>query len=133
MMPEAMRLYRENIALKAQLDALSVHLSRLEKPAVRVPIQTRAAQVFAYFSREGTSRSSDTFCRLRCGQSDVGQRAFAFVVAVAHYHRERFHQGLGGQLIERQAFATNGKRACGKVGCRSRLGGMLNYYHRETA
>ena len=48
MMPEAMRLYRENIALKAQLDALSVHLSRLESPAVRVPIRTRAVQVFAY-------------------------------------------------------------------------------------
>jgi hypothetical protein len=49
MMPEAMRLYRENIALKAQLDALGDHLSRLEKPVVPVPIQTRAAQVFAYF------------------------------------------------------------------------------------
>jgi hypothetical protein len=45
MMPEAMRLYRENIALKAQLDALSDHLSRSESPAVRVPIRTRAAQV----------------------------------------------------------------------------------------
>jgi hypothetical protein len=53
MMPEAMRLYRENIALKAQLDAFSVHLSRLESPAVRVPIRTRAAQVFAYCLTRG--------------------------------------------------------------------------------
>ena len=49
---------------------------------------------------------------------------------VAHYHRERFHQGLGGQLIENSA-DENG--TSGKVVCRSRLGGMLNFYHREAA
>ena len=53
MMPEAMRLYRENIALKAQLDALGGHLLRLEKPAAPLPIQTQAAQVFAYFLTRG--------------------------------------------------------------------------------
>ena len=53
MMPEAMRLYRENIALKAQLDALGVHLSRLGKPAAPMPIRTRAAQVFAYHLTQG--------------------------------------------------------------------------------
>jgi hypothetical protein len=56
MMPEALRLYRENIALKAQLDALSVHLSRLEKPLAPVPIQRRAAQGFAYFLTRGAER-----------------------------------------------------------------------------
>jgi hypothetical protein len=53
MMPEAMRLYRENIALKAQLDALLGHFSRLEKRAAPVPIRTRAAQVFAYYLTRG--------------------------------------------------------------------------------
>ncbi|HEX7507273.1 MAG TPA: hypothetical protein VF550_10915, partial [Polyangia bacterium] len=53
MMPEAMRLYRENIALKAELDALGARLSRLEKPAARIPIRTRAAQVFAYHLTRG--------------------------------------------------------------------------------
>jgi hypothetical protein len=52
---------------------------------------------------------------------------------MAHYHRERFHQGLDGQLIEVKAGATSTKRAHDKVVCRSRLGGMLNYYHREAA
>ena len=45
---------------------------------------------------------------------------------------ERFHQGIGGQLI-RNVGPTNDSRADGKVACRSRLGGMLNYYYREAA
>ena len=64
-----------------------------------------------------------------------GERHLRYVIKefMAHYHRERFHQGLGGQLIERQAIATNGTGACDKVARRSRLGGILNYYHREAA
>jgi transposase len=50
--PEAMRLYRENIALKAQLDALEAELKLRTKPAP-VPMATRAAQVFAYFLTRG--------------------------------------------------------------------------------
>jgi hypothetical protein len=52
---------------------------------------------------------------------------------LAHYHRERFHQGLGGQLIENQADSMNEKEARGKVVRRSRLGGTLNFYYREAA
>lgn len=51
-MPEAARLYRENIALKAQLDALEAELARAPEPAP-VPIATRAAQVFAYLLTRG--------------------------------------------------------------------------------
>jgi transposase InsO family protein len=49
---------------------------------------------------------------------------------VAHYHLERNHQGLKNRLIvplQKQA-ATSGA-----VRRRSRLGGMLNYYHRQAA
>ena len=49
---------------------------------------------------------------------------------MAHYHRERFHQGLDGQLVQKPADET---RPNGKVVCRSRLGGMLNFYLREAA
>jgi transposase InsO family protein len=49
---------------------------------------------------------------------------------MAHYHWERFHQGLGGQLIAKQATST---APSGALGCRSRLGGMLSYYYREAA
>ncbi len=48
----------------------------------------------------------------------------------AHYHGERHHQGLGGELIVADADA--GQRE-GRVVCRERLGGLLRFYHREAA
>jgi hypothetical protein len=51
---------------------------------------------------------------------------------VEHYMTERFHQGIGGQLI-RNAGPTNDNGSDGKVACRSRPGGLLNYYHGEAA
>ena len=49
---------------------------------------------------------------------------------VDHYHRERNHQGLGNRLIlpAHEPVNTNGS-----VRNRSRLGGLLNYYHRQAA
>ncbi|MGO9665413.1 MAG: hypothetical protein ACLP66_19105, partial [Polyangia bacterium] len=52
---------------------------------------------------------------------------------VEHYLAERFHQGIGGQLIRNQPVSANDNGATGKVACRSRLGGLLNYYHRVAA
>jgi putative transposase len=51
----------------------------------------------------------------------------------AHYLMERFHQGLGGQLIVAKATSENDNSSTGAIRCRSRLGGLLNYYHREAA
>ena len=64
-----------------------------------------------------------------------GERHLRHVITefMAHYHRERFHQGLGGQLIEVNAGATNAKGTHGKFVCRSRLGGILNFYQQEAA
>jgi len=45
---------------------------------------------------------------------------------VAHYHRERNHQGLGNDLIAPGPRALAGRH----VRCRERLGGLLCYYHR---
>jgi hypothetical protein len=61
-----------------------------------------------------------------------GERRLRYVIKefVAHYHRERFHQGLDGQLVQKP---VNVGRTSGKVVCRSWLGGMLNFYHREAA
>jgi putative transposase len=58
-MPEAMRLYRENIALKAQLDALRLclRLQDKKKGKKRVPLGVRAAQVFAWL----LTRRNDVF------------------------------------------------------------------------
>jgi len=64
-----------------------------------------------------------------------GERHLRYVVKefMAHYHAERFHQGLGGQLIQRPADPVNQNRSRGEVACRSRLAGMLNFYVREAA
>jgi hypothetical protein len=48
--------------------------------------------------------------------------------------RSMLSQGLGGQLIEeKEAGSSRDNGARGKVVRRSRLGGMLNYYHRDAA
>ena len=47
---------------------------------------------------------------------------------VAHYHRERNHQGLGNEFITPAAAGAGGTQ----VRCRDRLGGLLRYYHRAA-
>lgn len=49
---------------------------------------------------------------------------------LAHYHRERNHQGLDNRLIES---APGVCRTEGEVTCHERLGGMLRYYDRRAA
>src|SRR4051794_10705194 len=48
---------------------------------------------------------------------------------VAHYLRERHHQGLGNRLVIPEIGEMGSK---GAIRCRERLGGMLNYYHRAA-
>ena len=45
---------------------------------------------------------------------------------LAHYHAERAHQGLGGEII-----APEGMPEDGEIVRHKRLGGLLNYYHRR--
>lgn len=49
---------------------------------------------------------------------------------VAHYHHERNHQGLGNALIDGNLHVAAGE---GAVSRRERLGGLLNFYHRDAA
>jgi hypothetical protein len=49
---------------------------------------------------------------------------------VLHYHHERNHQGLGNRLIIQEQLVADSAAA---VQRRSRLGGMLHYYHRQAA
>ena len=46
-----------------------------------------------------------------------------------HYHRERNHQGLANELIDRPP----GQRTTGPVRRRRRVRGILNYYYRSAA
>jgi hypothetical protein len=50
---------------------------------------------------------------------------------LAHYHAERAHQSLDGQLIQPEPCASPVPGAT--VVRRPRLGGLLNYYHAEAA
>ena len=59
-----------------------------------------------------------------------GERRLRHVIDefVAHYHRERNHQGLGNELIAPQDDQRGGTHLC----CRERLGGLLRDYHRAA-
>ena len=48
---------------------------------------------------------------------------------VAHYHRERNHQGLANELID----SPPAERRTGAVRRRQRVGGVLNSYYRLAA
>ena len=48
---------------------------------------------------------------------------------ITHYHYERHHQGIGNVLIMPDPGLAN---RAGPVRCRSRRGGLLNYYDRAA-
>ncbi len=50
---------------------------------------------------------------------------------IEHYHRERNHQGIGNALIERPP--EQPADGATSITCRSRLGGLLKFYHRAAA
>ena len=61
-----------------------------------------------------------------------GERSLRKAISeyLAHYLRERPHQGLGNKLIEPDERA---RRERGNIRCDERLGGMLKYYYRAAA
>jgi transposase InsO family protein len=89
---------------------------------VQTPIQAPNAN--AYAERFVRSVREECLDRLIL----FGERRLLHVLAefVAHYHRERNHQGLGNDLIAPGPRALAGRH----VRCRERLGGLLCYYHR---
>jgi len=64
-----------------------------------------------------------------------GERYLRYLVGtfVDHYLTGRYHQGIGGQLIRPPVSAGNDNGTAGAIECRSRLGGLLNFYYREAA
>ncbi len=55
---------------------------------------------------------------------------YAISEYVQHYHMERNHQGIGNRLIEG---TDEGAENTGPIVSRTRVGGMLKYYHRSAA
>jgi len=60
----------------------------------------------------------------------VGRASLEKAIAeyVAHYHRERSHQGLGNEIPGRVPV-----QRAGVIQASERLGGLLKYYHRRAA
>lgn len=52
---------------------------------------------------------------------------------IEHYLTERYHQGIGSQIIKPKTSPGNDNAMLGPIECRSRLGGLLNYYYRQAA
>jgi transposase InsO family protein len=99
---------------------------RLEEAGIRV-VQTpfQAPNANAYAERFVRSIKEECLDRM----IPLGERHFRRAVSefVAHYHRERNHQGLENALIEGAPSTSNGR-----IHRHQRLGGLLNYYKRAA-
>jgi putative transposase len=94
--------------------------------AVRLP--PRRPNLNAFAERFVLSIKSE--CLDRIVPMGEGHLRKAVAQFVAHYHRERNHQGVGNQLLLAGPVAANGN---GRVRRRERMGGLLSFYYREAA
>jgi transposase InsO family protein len=86
----------------------------------------RAPQCNAIAERFVRSIKEECLSRLICfGEVHLRSAISHFV---AHYNRQRNHQGRENKLLTPQFLPIEGQIACEK-----RLGGMLNYYYRKAA
>jgi transposase InsO family protein len=98
--------------------------------AVRLP--SRSPNLNAFSERFVLSVKSECLDRV----IPLGERHLQHLLSeyVQHYHTERNHQSLGNELIEFiEPIPANTNAGEGVVRRRARLGGLLNYYHREAA
>jgi transposase InsO family protein len=99
---------------------------RLEEVGIRV-VQTpyEAPNANAYAERFVRSMKEECLDRI----IPIGEGHFRRALSefVAHYHRERNHQGLENALIEGAPMSS-----VGRVHRQSRLGGVLNFYRRAA-
>ena len=93
---------------------------------VRLP--ARSPNLNAYAERFVRSIKDECLNRMvPLGESHLRRLVHEYV---EHYHRERNHQGCENQLLER---APPPVRLTADIRRRERLGGLLNFYHREAA
>lgn len=64
-----------------------------------------------------------------------GERHLRYVIVeyMQHYHEERYHQGLNGQLIRPAKAANDDISVDAPIQRRERLSGLLSYYYRDAA
>ena len=93
---------------------------------VRLP--ARSPNLNAFAERFVLSAKRECLYRIvPLGEARLRRSLAAFV---EHYHPERHHQGLGGELIMADDNVVTGE---GPVACRERLGGLLRFYYRDAA
>jgi putative transposase len=100
---------------------------RLGEGGIRVVLTpARALNANAYAERFVRSIKEECLDRI----IPFGERHFRHVITefVEHYHRERNHQGLANRLIA----GTRVTDGTGRVRCRQRLSGLLNFYERAA-
>lgn len=106
--------------------AFRAALNRERIEPIRLP--PRSPHLNAYAERFVRSVKAECTGRMIFFSRSSLERALAHYVA--HYHEERNHQGLQNRLLKCSEGPTN---LGGRVERRERLGGMLNFYHREAA
>jgi hypothetical protein len=118
-------LIEENRVLRRQLGGRRLRLTNDD----RRKLAARAYRLGRAALREvATIVTPDTLLRWRL--IPLGERHHRRAVAefVAHYHRERNHQGLDNELIDGEPT----KERVSRVRRHQRLGGLLNYYARAA-
>jgi putative transposase len=107
-------------------DAFRRHLEREGVKPVLCP--ARAPNCNAFAERFVRSVKSEYLDRMILFGETSLRRALREYVS--HYHEERNHQGVANRLLKPAATVSAITEI---VNCRERLGGMLNFYHREAA
>jgi putative transposase len=108
----------------------AAHFRRILKDSgvevVRLPRESPNLNAFA--ERFVLSARREVLSRV----APLGERHLRWLLSgfMAHYHRERHHQGLGSALIDPDPTSYN---TSGRILCRTRLGGMLRHDYREAA
>ncbi len=95
----------------------------------RVPLPPRSPHLNAYAERWVRAVKEECLARLILfGEAALHHALRAYM---AHYHRERNHQGQGNVLLF--PTSSHAPERTGPVRCRERLGGLLKYYACEAA
>jgi putative transposase len=97
-------------------------------PAASSGIPARSPNLNAFAERFVRTIRQECLSRMIFFGEDSLRRAVEEFVA--HYNRERNHQGLENKIIQSDLLRFPVE---GEVRCRKRLGGLLRYYYREAS
>ena len=111
-------------------DFYSVEVWRLSALTI-IRLPPRSPNLNAYAERFVGSIKAECLSRLIFfGEASLRRARREYAM---HYHHERNHQGMHNRLLNGATNDVQYLIDTTKIACRSRLGGMLNYYYREAA